>query len=251
MNPVKIWILPTFLAIAALGDAPSGQIQYQFASPKIWDISGDYQRTANGSIITATLFQHADGKVTGNRAEIYNYDGDYAEGYGAISGRTVNSRSGLNFALKSKGTIAGTFNGQSVIANFRESLKALLLPNSGSLQVESKAKVCVAGGRCATVYDAFNLNLASMQDGSWSLALDVTTLGKIVSGTATLTLSNGRSFNYTVKGSYRSSDGRSVLRLKGLADAEKSRFLLRLQEGVSTPTLVRGRILGQRVKIPE
>jgi hypothetical protein len=65
--------------------------------------------------------------------------------------------------------------------------------------------------------------------GSWNLVLQVTPQKNKLSGTATLTLSNNRTLNYTVRGSYSARHEISTLRLVGCAETTGSSLLIKAQ----------------------
>jgi hypothetical protein len=85
-------------------------------------------------------------------------------------------------------------------------------------------------------------------DGSWSLAMNVIKDDFVLSGQATLTLSNDRTFLYAITGRYNQNQDTAKLRLKGQDEAAKTSLILSTTTTNFVVTSITGSVLGQNLK---
>ncbi len=248
---MKIGLLALLLSLLpAAAQVPTGHFEYAFTNPPLWDISGNYQRTSNYSTVTLSVAQYADGLITGTRTEIYDNAGDHGEGSAAITGRVIQKQ--LTFGIRDqwRGTLYGTYGGVPLFANVTAHDTVVLVPSSMTLQGEGRIRICYVGGKCVTAYLGDQVPLLAGMDGTWSLAVDTTAVGNKLSGSAVLTLSNGRSFSYEVQGTFNDTRQTGVLRLAGISDALKTYLILTVAGQEMALTKLRGRVLGQTLRLP-
>jgi hypothetical protein len=86
--------------------------------------------------------------------------------------------------------------------------------------------------------------------GDWTLDTDITAAGNKLTGTGTLTLSNGRELSYQITGSYNTRSQIAKLKLVGAGDAIGTSLSLTTQGTGMELTTLKGKVLGQTPKFP-
>ena len=71
-----------------------------------------------------------------------------------------------------------------------------------------------------------------------------------LSGNATIVLTNGRAFNFTVSGTYSARSDLSTLKLSGSGQSTGASLTLRIHGSDRALVSLRGRVLGQTLKYP-
>ena len=228
----------------------SNDLSYFFTNTPVWDITGTYQLSSDDTnLVMATLVHNANGKLSGMRSQSFDHDGQYLEGNEAIIGHVFSTASSVKHRLGWRGTLDSA--GQQVRAIAIGHASGIIVSNPLGIQLDSSARTCIVHGHCTTVREQTLIPLAPEMNGQWSLAIDFTKTNKTrLTGRAIVTLSNGRSLNYHLSGSYSSRKQSSVLNLKGQGDAAGSQLLLSTVGTVFRLNKVRGRLLGQAVKFP-
>jgi len=249
----RILTLTLFAIIASISgfaQAPTGHFGYPFTNLPLWDISGTYQRTESGDTVTVTFSHSANGKLVGSRAEVYDNNGDHIEGTAFITGQVTSTPFSVGLRDRWKGTLNGTVGGQTFLANATAHGTGVIVPNPPSMQLDGSVRVCVVHGRCVSSRQGHQTPLPAGMTGQWVLEIDVTANGNRLAGAAAVTLSNLRKFDYGLTGTYNPRKGSATLRLKGYGDAAGTYLLIATQGTDLTITGLRGRILGQVLKLP-
>jgi hypothetical protein len=86
--------------------------------------------------------------------------------------------------------------------------------------------------------------------GDWILGIDIAATGNKLSGTGTLTLSNGRVFTNKIGGTYNTKSDVAKLKLLGQGDAVGTSLSLATQGTAMALTALTGKVLGRTLKFP-
>lgn len=245
-----VLVLFSFLAAATSNAGETLETNYHITLARLWDVTGVYQTIQDGSLLTITLAQDAKGQVVGTRHELYD-DGPatHMEGTAGVKGRVSGSKAGTKFIGSAKGNVAGKVDGRSVVGVGTTTFSAVIVPGSLQMQVSGKSKVCVQKS-CLTVPQAMLLDLPEGMTGEWDMKLALTTEGKTVEGTAIITLSNNRTFQFAAKGTVNTKTGKYSLRLRGAGDASGASFTTTLEGQQLSIARLSGTLLGQKVSLP-
>jgi hypothetical protein len=247
-------------AVSAMAQVPSGSFSYSFTNVPLWDISGSYTNdiSTNGytdaAIIDLTVA--AGGAVTGTRQDQITLEGvGTAEANGDITGK-ISVRSGVTIGtFKETGTstgsvedvdFTGTTKGGSIAA---VDASLLTIINIGEVEVCAVHEERLRRIGCKTFKGTGSAPLPVGMDGHWTLDTTVTNSVDALSGSATLTLSNGRAFPYMVVGKYASRTSLSKLNLVGTGDATGTSLTVDTQGTNMVLVALRGKVLGQKPTI--
>ncbi|MBN2452050.1 MAG: hypothetical protein JXR77_16810 [Lentisphaeria bacterium] len=160
-----------------------------------WDFSGSYAADILGGQLTLDFAQDTKGKIAVGTA---TYTLPPAGGKPAatitmpIKGKVKGANGVVTVALSMKGATQD----KSASAAFKAVLE--LDPFSGRL--EGPVSVKIKSEESLSDVVQVSLPLPVGMDGSWSLRLEFDTPGKGITGTAWLTLSNGVSYHFLIKG---------------------------------------------------
>ena len=229
----------------------TGEYTYSFTNPPVWDFTGTYVTTELGLVRTSTLNVAPSGAVTGS-GNLHFDDGSgiVFDGNQTTKGKvTANATLGVRLSAKGSGEFTLDLGEGPLTGPFKGSLNATLDPAARTLSGPISAKLCIPRAGCETVGTNTTLTLPANMDGTWSLKLNIQTSGSSVTGTATITLSNGRELPYDVTGSYSSSTGISKLKLKGTGEATRTSLSTTLSGNGALLTL-KGKLFGQAVALP-
>src|SRR6266542_3018846 len=202
--------------------------------PLLWNVTGTYQ----GELPRVVLHQHASGKLTGIAWED-----------SAVVGGVTGQGSALNIHF--------SFGEKSDGGSSHDSVRATLDPGARLLLGTDRTRWRALTGsiwdrhiESGTDTTPIALPLPDAMDGSWRLNLQMMRQGNKLSGTATISFSNGEIFHFRLQGSYRPQTQQSRLLLQG-SGSDKGASLLLLTSG---PELkidsMRGSVGGQRVRFP-
>ena len=237
-------------ATSALAQAPSGTFTYSFPDLPLWDLSGQYTNTAIANdVIVTELQQTASGRITGLRTEAYTNGADQGVGAAYIAGNIVATKTTISGRLHWSGTYSGTSHGLAFVTRTVARETLTIVPATFTVTDSYRERQCVVGGRCATTTNSLVLPLPSAMDGQWSLEVKAIGVVNALAGTATVTLSNGRTLNYQVRGRYAPRSQNGVLVLAGRNDAAGSFLVLATHGTGLTLSKLHGRVLGQRLKL--
>lgn len=243
----KSLLILSLTTLAAVAQVPTGKFTYVFTNLPLWDFTGTYQGSVDGGTYTEVVAQQANGKITGTSSETIFVDGDAFQATGNVLGSIslINQAVGIQYTWKN-----GTFSGAGLSGTATVKGTAVVAPSSLSIENNFTGRFCDRG-RCRTLSLSEEGALPSGMNGDWNLALDLTSAGTGFGGSAVLTLSNARTFSYSVGGHYNAKLEMAVLSLTGQGDA-KGTFLSITANGTNlAPTKVSGSILGQKLKFSQ
>ena len=190
----------------------------------------------------------------GNTAEwvdVAPYEGTYK-----LSGRVTSS------GTTTKGVFIGKSTGVAMVAGRNGEVKERQVTSSQTVHftIDNVAQTLVSkdvssgsvaglGAKTGVVQVDGPIPLSNwlQGDGASTLTMNLTTVAKRVAGTAVVTLTSGREFQFAVTGAFRAANGKSTLNLAGF-DAAKGSHLAVKMEGNSVAS-VKGAVSGQLVKI--
>lgn len=233
------------------GPAISGRFPYAFTNTPLWDLSGIYtNNSVTNDVVIATIDCQASGNITGTRTETYVSGADHAEGSGAITGKIFARAGTAGAELNEREGITGVSGGVAYTANLSSKDTATLVPSSLTILVSSRGRDCVVGTGCESVTEGFSLPLPAGMNGDWTLTTYMGSDGSKLSGTAALTLSNGRTLSYQITGSYNARTEVATLKLVGLGAAKGTSFSLTTQGSDMVLSALKGKVLGQKLNFP-
>ena len=233
---------------SALAVAPSGNFNYPFTNLPLWDLSGQYTNatTANDLIVTE-LQQAANGRISGIRSELYTNGADQGVGAAYILGTFVESPTTVGSRFHWNGTYSGTSRGIAFVSTIRARESFTIVPATFTVTDRYCERQCVVGGHCMTTTNTITFPLPAGMDGNWTLNVKTIGVANTLTGTATLTLSTGRTLTYQLRGRYASRSQNGVLVLTGRNNAVGSFLVLRTQGANLSLVKLYGRVLGQRL----
>lgn len=189
----------------------------------LWDISGSYTEDLEDISLSYTLNMDPSGKFTGSGSFYYDAGwSGYLSGSFTVSGSVKSAGNVTRVGLLMK--IGGDGNIEGYDATFTASVKEqleidtstrqMLGSASGRLTVAlpdfgKKKSVSIPRSEASTI-------LPAQADGNWSLTLDIVPSGTKYTGSATVDLSTGKSFDLTLSGNYSAKKDVSKLVLKSL-----------------------------------
>ena len=243
------------LSVASLTAAPpSGIYTYQFDvdSIALWDVSGDYHLSPdiNDDIpvnFDISVLQDSKGKLYGTGPTTVDIDGETVQGNYTVKGKVLVtagvSRATATVKVSGSGMIQGLVRSYSLSETFNLEIDSAGLTAVGTGNGSAKAKGLGSG----RISEDINALLPEGVDGSWQLDLGVQTTVKKLSGTSTITLSNGRTLNFATGGSYSPTTDFSKVKLNGTGTSAGSKLnLLGLGDGMGLYQ-VTGKVLGQTI----
>ena len=230
-----------------------GQITYMFNNTPLWDVSGSYTNidTSNGNdTLIVKLLQQANGQITGVRSETYVNGADSAAGSGPIAGKTLERGGTVGASLKESESVTGISGGVAYTANASDKSTATINPSTLAFFFSDTARACVIGGKCVTQTSDTTVPLPAGMNGEWTLTIDTTAAGSKLSGTGTMTLSNGRELGYQITGSYNAKSQLTKLKLIGEGDAAGTSLSLTTQGAAMNLVGLKGKVFGQKLSFP-
>ena len=242
-------LLFVFCAVPAIAQVPTGAFTYVFTNTPLWDVTGNYSLSgsSNGVTDNATfvITNAANGKITGTQTETLN-DGSFTiHVASAVTGKISVKGGAAAARIKSTGTFSGTFSGTA-----KGKSTATVDPDALTVLVNFSEKLRPAGHSGVTFSASASTSLPAGMTGDWTLDTDITTNGTKLAGTGTLTLSNGRTLEYQISGSYNTQTEVAKLKLVGEGDATKTSLSLTTQGANMDLTALKGKVLGQKPVFP-
>lgn len=247
-----------FLALFAgakicLADAPSGFVVFSFdTNAPLYDFTGSLQfdQTMSGAgqsevglSYGINVTQDARGFITGSGFTEVAAGNDFvAAEYkvdGKISVKDGFTRLTLNVRLKGEDAFGG------VVTPFRINIEYSLTLNRETGALEGTARGSGKFGSHGSTKIRTNVSVAMPggTDGSWTLQMNIVSFDKL-SGSAVVVLSNGRTLNLNLKGSFSSSLERSTVKLSGTGDSRGNSAKVVFD---SELLLLEGKLFGQKV----
>ncbi|HWC58365.1 MAG TPA: hypothetical protein VHC44_01630 [Verrucomicrobiae bacterium] len=226
---------------------------------KLWDLTGTYTEDNGIETESITMNMDANGVITGNGHFDLTDDADsvYLAGDANISGKVTSAGKVTRVKLTLKITSGtGTVTGYDVtfLSTLNESFEVDDLDRMLIGKASGKIKLTVpAFGKTRSVpvpTGSVAANLPDEVDGNWGLTMDATPNGTKTGGTGVLNLSNGKTIDLGVTGTYSSKNDQSKISLKN-ADGSKSVALSIVGQSISNNLSIlslKGKALGQKLQ---
>jgi hypothetical protein len=245
-------LLFVFCAVSATAQVPSGTFSYVFTNTPLWDVTGSYTNssTINGASNhqIVDIIQAVKGQITGSFNDTIDDSGAVIDVGSSITGKISVKGGVISASLKMEdGTMTGYYTGTAkggAILTFDAS--TLIINNDYKLTLCEKSKKTV----CKTYSGSAPFSVPAGVTGDWMLDTDITATGDKLSGTGTLTLSNGRAFTYKITGIYSTKSDAAKLILVGQGDAVGTSLLLTTQGTNMDLTALKGKVLGETPTFP-
>lgn len=230
----------------------------------VWDVSGTYpvSVTVDNDIHVSfdIAVQHnARGRLSGGGTTTVNIDGDTVQGTYTVSGRVSSRHNGVDSSASSvtraivgvrvsgSGVIGGVTRRFSLVVTYRLQIDPATLTAFGT----GKGYASATGLGVGRIDEDATIALPPGMNGDGQLQADVVLTGNRFSGAATVQLSNGRTVELNVTGTYSPRTDKTVLRLTGTGGSQGSKLRWNgVGENMLSGILV-GKILGQSTRIPE
>ena len=257
--------LLAFTISAAFAQAPSGEQEFDFSaqSSPLIDVTGNFNTstTINGGTpltisfleqITDQITNSPNGRLHGAGVAIINIgDNPLAAQFVAVGSVTGGGLHPTRVSLILHLTGSGTINGiDDTGFNILLRYNLFLNVDDASLEGSIHGSVHIARLGTGTVRDdSVSLPLVGGNDGSWSAILNILPLNHL-SGTGTISLSNHRSLQGIISGTFSTRTGISRIRLTGFGSDKGFSVTFtasQAEDGSLELETVRGRILGQSV----
>jgi hypothetical protein len=263
-----ILILMTLVGMAALGQVPSGTIQYEFATNSgmpLWNFSGTYLAPYYlNTNDTLQLHQDGRGRIIGTYQSAYQMGGqtiDYvvgAEGSVRSAGTNISVRLASSIFLVESSVSyfdeIGVRRKDRLLFSFEPATRTL----TGTDRVtNTRQRVVVDPSFFGSSHTknlgsfsytkAATLAVPEQSDGSWTLKLDLVPAGNKLSGTGTIIFSNGEIFEFQLTGSYSPAKQTSKVLLLGSGSAKGARLVLSMVEPEGRIVSMRGTVAGQKL----
>jgi len=250
-------ILSSVLALTLLvciNPARAFELVFNFSTNNapIFDSGGTYSTNAHGGHQEYTVHIAPNGKITGPFTATLDEDGAQLSFDGSVSGlvrgsTVVLTPDDFRMSMNLRARFTGTVNGIPVKGV--QTARARLKPDASMqfLVGEQTIKVCIAGHGCRNTSSSLEIPVSgsSSTPGDWSLTLNTTNSSAKIAGTALVTLSNLRSFDFKVRGKAIAAKSNSRLVLTGTGEAKG--IVLTMELSPANDLLsIRGRLLGQR-----
>lgn len=244
------WIL--LLAILLLPAQSSFAETYFFdftGDLSVWDISGSYTEDYTiGCDISYDLTQDAAGKFTGGGSASCSVEGIDIDMTFDINGsiKQTGGVATVKMSMKFKGTAYDGWDTYKFTASAK--VTAEVDSVAGTIEGTVKVKISIKGYGSESGVVPYTIDLPLDMDGTFTLELDVNADGKKLQGTGTLTLSNGDTYNFSIKGKYNAKTDENKLTLKGDASFKGSSLKITIDESDGQMTSLTGKTLGQKLK---
>lgn len=239
------------LALLFFSAPPSIAETYSFdfeGDLEIWDLSGTYDDYSLGINISYDMVQDAQGKITGYGEASGTSQGVYIETTFDITG-SVTQKNGVGIVkllIKFQGT--AEYQGEVYRFTATEKVTAEIDPLAQTITGEVKVKVSMKGYGSYSDSADFEADLPPDMDGSAAFTFEVTADGKKLVGTGELVLSNGETYQFSVKGTFKAKTNVSSFKFTGIDSAKKSKLNMQVDEDDGHIIKLSGKILGQKLK---
>jgi hypothetical protein len=217
----------------------------------VFDISGTYTEFQDDMTLSYTLIQDAEGKLTGSgNLDYSSHENDISIDFD-IKGKVKGKNNIVTLKYKVKGEGYAYISGEYTDAKLEDKVSLELDESGGSLVGTVNRKICAKGLGCEKTEADVSVDVLDGMTGNSTLLIDLDSdeKGKKLKGAATLTLSNGDTYNLYVKGKYNSKNDEMKFSLKG-SDEESKAVKIKLTIDAETMgcTFFSGKVLGQSLK---
>ena len=247
-------IILGFSLYSAVAGPPSGTYTYSFdvQSVPLWDVSGPYHLSPliNDDIsvdFDISVLQDNKGKLYGSGPTTVDIDGEIAQGNYTVKGKILNSggvtKATVTINVIGTGVIRGASRPYSLTESFALEIDTTGRAVIGTGNGSAKAKGLGAG----KITEDINESLPEGMNGGWKLDLGVQTVMKKLSGNSSVNLSNGRSLDFVMGGSYSPPTDSSKVKLTGSGTGAGAKLsLVGSGEGMGLHQIT-GKLLGQTI----
>jgi len=199
--------------------------------------------------LSYTLIQDAEGKLTGSgNLDYSSHENDISIDFD-IKGKVKGKNNIVTLKYKVKGKGYAYISGEYTDAKLEDKVSLELDESGGSLVGTVNRKICAKGLGCEKTKAGVSVDVPDGMTGNSILLIDIESVGKgkKLEGDATLTLSNGDTYNLYVKGNSKNDE--TKLSLKG-SDEESKAVKIKLTINAETMdcTFFSGKVLGQSLK---
>jgi len=243
---------------------PSGSFQYAFTAPQglpLWNFSGSYVLPSYYEGFefdnNSQLHLCANGKI------IATYDGADT-GSPALAGTITGAGSTLKMRLSSTPTLTEYFSGAKIKNKYSLLFdpSARLLKGTDRVTQTSVQLVmdCPNSFWECNNYKMQSVTSSSIQpitvavpetaDGNWTLNLEIVPEGNKLSGSASITFSNGEAFQFGLRGSYAPKKQKTTVILRGAGIDKGATLLVSIADMEMRIVSIRGIVGGQRIHFP-
>jgi hypothetical protein len=250
------------LGPSTLAAPPSGTIISR-CSP-VWDVSGEYPVSVTVGDEMNVSFgiavqQDARGKLSGGGTTTVDIDGEMVQGDYTVAGKVSSTHDGVDSSVSSvtraivtvrvsgSGVIGGVTRRFSMLVTYKLQIDPATLTAFGT----GKGHASATGLGTGRINEAASVALPPGMNGVGDLEADLVLTGNKFSGTATLTLSNGRTVEFNVAGSYAPKTDKTKLKMTGTGASKGTNFRWTGEGEQMASGVLAGKILGQSTRIPE
>jgi len=226
----------------------SGQYQYNFTTrPLLWDFSGTYAMTGGDLSVVNVLSNWPNGTVTGTGQTTWDsFFSEFQAHSNIETGRVSVLNRRVSLDVRGKGPVTGRLFTTDYTGTFREQTKGYLDRTNRTVISRISNSSCQPDNTCETHGSNVTFHLPANMDGTWALTMNLATSNKIITGTASATLSNGRTLNFTVRGAPPTP---RTLHLKGTGDAVRTTLTVNVLTNGQLRSLT-GKLFGQTLVFP-
>ncbi len=230
---------------------PAGTYTYEFSGNiSVWDVSGTYSDSSGGINMTYTLNVDGKGKITGAGQVSAYLEGVDVEGDLTLTGSITASGSTTRVTLSLRMTGTASYEGNSYRFTATAGVGAGI--DSASEEIVGTESIHISlAGHSASEKASFDVGLPSGVDGTWSVPITVSADSKgRISGTATIEISGGDDFSFSVTGTYTAKKGVATITCKGVDAASRAESLAMTLQAAPNNLAVKslaGTLLGQKV----
>src|SRR5436190_643848 len=225
----------------------SGQYQYNFTTrPLLWDFSGTYPLTGGELQIVNVLTNLPSGTFSGaGQTTLDSFFSAFQARANVETGRVLVLNRRLSLDVNGKGPVTGRLIAHDYTGTFHERLTGHLDPTNRTVTATINNASCQPDHTCEVNSSNVVFHLSANMNGTWALTLNLATSNKVITGTASAELSNGRTLDFAVKGAAASR----VLHLNGTGAAARTKLTVNVSTNGELQSL-KGKLFGQPLVFP-
>ncbi len=225
----------------------SGQYQYNFTTrPLLWDFSGTYALTGGELQIVNVLTNLPSGTFSGaGQTTLDSFFSAFQARANVETGRVTLLNKRLSIDVKGKGPTSGRLIAHDYTGTFHERLRGHLDPTNRTIIAKIDNASCQPDHTCDVHDSNVVFHLPANMNGTWALTLNLATSNKVITGTASAELSNGRTLDFNVNG----TAAKRVLRLQGTGEAARTKLTVNVSTNGELRSL-KGKLFGQTLVFP-
>jgi hypothetical protein len=240
--------------IICRADVPNGPIAFSFGSNNapVYDLTGSFQmnqtmigagQTEVGLSYGIDVTQDSNGFLTGAGTTLLVVGNDFVAAEYTAKGKITRSGADTRLTLSVRLIGEDVIGGVSTPFNISVVYKFTVMPQSGTLEGTARGNARFARLGNSRIRSDVSAALPANADGAWTLQMNIVPLNRLA-GTAFVVLSNGRTLQLNLTGSYSAARDRAVIRMSGF-DATRGNSITVI---LGPESRLRGRVLGQVVR---